>query len=231
MTDASAASDVPANLAAVKAAIAQAAAADGRDGGAVTLVAVSKTHPPEVVRAAIAAGQRRFGENRVQEAETKWPPLKAAYPDLRLHLIGPLQRNKVRRAIRLFDVIEVVDTVRLAATIAEAMAETGERPDLLIQVNTGEEPQKSGVAPLDADGLIRTCIEDFALPVRGLMCIPPIGEEPALHFALLREIARRNGLEELSMGMSDDYPVAIRFGATMVRVGSAIFGPRPAAGG
>lgn len=231
MTDASAASDVPANLAAVKAAIAQAAAADGRDGDAVTLVAVSKTHPPEVVRAAIVAGQRRFGENRVQEAEAKWPALKAAYPDLRLHLIGPLQRNKVRRAIRLFDVIEVVDSVRLAATLAEAMAETGERPDLLIQVNTGEEPQKSGVAPLDADGLIRTCIEDFGLPVRGLMCIPPLGEEPALHFALLREIARRNGLKALSMGMSDDYPVAIRFGATMVRVGSAIFGPRPAAGG
>lgn len=231
MTDASAASDVPANLAAVKAAIAQAAFADGRDGDAVTLVAVSKTHPPEVVRAAIVAGQRRFGENRVQEAEAKWPALKAAYSDLRLHLIGPLQRNKVRRAIRLFDVIEVVDSVRLAATLAEAMAETGERPDLLIQVNTGEEPQKSGVAPLDADGLIRACIEDFGLPVRGLMCIPPLGEEPALHFALLREIARRNGLKALSMGMSDDYPVAIRFGATMVRVGSAIFGPRPAAGG
>ncbi len=228
MTDASAASDVPANLDAVKAAIAAAAAADGRDAAAVTLVAVSKTHPPETIRAAIVAGQRSFGENRVQEAEAKWPDLRAQFPDLRLHLIGPLQRNKVRRALRLFDVIETVDSVRLAAALAEAMAETGDRPDLLIQVNTGEEPQKSGVAPLDADGLIRACIDDLALPVRGLMCIPPFGEEPALHFALLREIARRHDLRELSMGMSDDYPVAIRFGATMVRVGSAIFGARPA---
>ncbi len=229
MTDASAACDVPANIAAVKAAIAAAAAADGRDATAVTLVAVSKTHSPETIRAAIIAGQRSFGENRVQEAEAKWPDLRAQFPDLRLHLIGPLQRNKARRALRLFDVIETVDSVRLAAALAEAMAETGVRPDLLIQVNTGEEPQKAGVAPLDADGLIRACIDDLALPVRGLMCIPPFGEEPALHFALLREIARRHDLRELSMGMSDDYPVAIRFGATMVRVGSAIFGARPAA--
>lgn len=231
MTDAGATCDVRANLAAVKVAIGEAATADGRDAAAVTLVAVSKTHPPQVIRAAIAAGQRSFGENRVQEAEAKWPELKTEFPDIRLHLIGPLQRNKVRRAIRLFDVIETLDSLRLAGALAEAMAESeieaGARPDLLIQVNTGEEPQKAGVAPMDADALVRACIDDLALPVRGLMCIPPLGEEPALHFALLREIARRNGLGELSMGMSDDYPVAIRFGATMVRVGSAIFGARP----
>jgi len=229
MTDAGIARDVRASLAAVKAAIAEAATADGRDPTAVTLVAVSKTHPAEVIRAAIAAGQRAFGENRVQEAEGKWPQLKTAFPDIRLHLIGPLQRNKVRRAVRLFDVIETVDSVRLARAIAEAVADGETAPELLVQVNTGEEPQKGGIAPLEADALIRTCIDDLALPIRGLMCIPPLGEEPALHFALLREIARRNDLPELSMGMSDDFPVAIRFGATMVRVGSAIFGARPPA--
>lgn len=228
MSETRAAVDVRANLAAVKAAMAEAAAADGRSADAVSLVAVSKTHPPETIRTAITAGQRTFGENRVQEAERKWPELKADHPDLCLHLIGPLQRNKVHRAIRLFDVIEVVDSVRLAGALAEAMAESGLRCDLLIQVNTGEERQKSGVLPLDADGLIRTCLEDFDLPIRGLMCIPPLGDEPSLHFALLCEIARRNGLPELSMGMSEDFPIAIRFGATIVRVGSAIFGARPA---
>jgi pyridoxal phosphate enzyme (YggS family) len=223
--------DVRANLAAVKQRIAAAAMADGRSPEDVTLVAVSKTHGRERIEAAIAAGQIAFGENRVQEAEGKWPAIKEARPDLRLHLIGPLQRNKVRRAVRLFDVIEVVDSLRLAAALAEAMDETGLRAKLLIQVNTGEEKQKAGVLPAEADGLIRACSEDLALPVRGLMCIPPVDEEPALHFALLLEIARRNGLCELSMGMSEDFETAIRFGATIVRVGSAIFGARPSAAG
>lgn len=223
--------DVRANLAAVKRRIAEAAKVDGRSAEDVTLVAVSKTHGRKSIEEATAAGQSTFGENRVQEAEGKWPALKEAWPDVRLHLIGPLQRNKVRRAVRLFDVIEVVDSLRLAAAIAEAMDEAGLRPDLLIQVNTGEERQKTGVPPAEADALIRTCLDDLALPVRGLMCIPPVDEEPALHFALLREIARRNGLCELSMGMSEDYETAIRFGATIVRVGSAIFGVRPSTAG
>ncbi len=223
--------DVRANLAAVKLAIAEAAKADGRSACDVTLVAVSKTHGRERIETAIAAGQNVFGENRVQEAESKWPALKQAWPDVRLHLIGPLQRNKVRRAVRLFDIIEVIDSLRLAAALAEVMDETGLRPDLLIQINTGEEKQKAGVLPLEADALIRACAEDLALPVRGLMCIPPVDEEPSLHFALLREIARRNGLCELSMGMSEDYGTAIRFGATIVRVGSAIFGARPSLAG
>jgi pyridoxal phosphate enzyme (YggS family) len=228
MSDASGV-DVRATLAAVKQRIAAAATADGRRCEDVTLVAVSKTHGRDRIEAAVAAGQIAFGENRVQEAEGKWPAIKEAWPDLRLHLIGPLQRNKVRRAVRLFEVIEVVDSLRLAAAVAEAMDETGIRPGLLIQVNTGEEKQKAGVLPAEADGLVRACIEDLALPVRGLMCIPPVDEEPALHFALLREIARRNGLADLSMGMSDDFETAIRFGATIVRVGSAIFGARPSA--
>ena len=223
--------DVRANLAAVKQAIAEAAKADGRSADGVTLVAVSKTHGRERIEAAIAAGQSVFGENRVQEAEGKWPALKEAWPDVRLHLIGPLQRNKVRRAVRLFDVIEVIDSLRLAAALAEVTDETGLRPELLIQINTGEEKQKAGVLPLEADALIRACAEDLALPVRGLMCIPPVDEEPSLHFALLREIARCNGLCELSMGMSEDYETAIRFGATIVRVGSAIFGARPSLAG
>ncbi|MGZ9033900.1 MAG: YggS family pyridoxal phosphate-dependent enzyme [Rhodospirillales bacterium] len=223
--------DVRANLSGVKQAIAAAAKADGRAPDDVTLVAVSKTHGCPRIEAAIAAGQSTFGENRVQEAEGKWPALKEARPDVRLHLIGPLQRNKVRRAVRLFDVIEVIDSLRLAAALAEVMDETGVRPDVLIQVNTGEEKQKAGVLPAEAEALVRACVEDLALPVRGLMCIPPVDEEPALHFALLREIARRNGLADLSMGMSEDYETAIRFGATMVRVGSAIFGARPSAVG
>lgn len=228
MSDASGV-DVRANLAAVKQRIASAAKADDRTAEDVTLVAVSKTHGRERIEAALAAGQIAFGENRVQEAEGKWPAIKEAWPDLRLHLIGPLQRNKVRRAVRLFEVIEAVDSLRLAGAIAEAMDEAGLRPGLLIQVNTGEERQKAGVLPAEADGLIRACIEELALPVRGLMCIPPLHEEPALHFALLREIARRNGLADLSMGMSEDFETAIRFGATIVRVGSAIFGARPSA--
>jgi len=218
--------DVAANLATVKAEIAAEAEAAGRPAGSVTLVAVAKTQSAEKIRPALEAGQRIFGENRVQEAESKWPGLKADYPDARLHLIGPLQSNKARHAVRLFDVIETVDRMKLAGALARAMDKEGHRPDVFIQVNTGEEEQKHGILPGEADAVIRACIEDFLLPVKGLMCIPPIDEEPSLHFALLREIARRNGLDELSMGMTADYPIAVRFGATIVRVGTAIFGAR-----
>ncbi len=219
--------DVAANLATVNAEIAAAAEAAGRPADSVTLVAVAKIQPAERIRPVLEAGQRIFGENRVQEAEGKWPALKADHPDVRLHLIGPLQSNKTRHAVRLFDVIETVDRPKLARALAQAMDKEERRPDVFIQVNTGEEEQKHGVPPGEADAFIRACIDDFLLPVKGLMCIPPIGEEPSLHFALLREIARRNGLDELSMGMTADYPIAIRFGATVVRVGTAIFGARP----
>ena len=216
---------IAANLAAVKARIEAAARAAARDPGAVALVAVSKTHPAEAVAAALAAGQRLFGENRVQEAQHKYPELKTRHADLRLHLIGPLQTNKVKEAVALFDAIETVDRPRLAEALAREMERQGRRPACLIEVNTGEEPQKAGVAPREADRFIASC-RALGLPVEGLMCIPPEGEEPSPHFALLREIARRNGLATLSMGMSADYEIAVRFGATLVRVGSAIFGPR-----
>jgi pyridoxal phosphate enzyme (YggS family) len=206
--------------------MAAAARAAGRDPAAVALIAVSKQQPEARVRAVLAAGQRWFGENRVQEGMARWAPLKAEYPDVRVRLIGPLQTNKARDAVGFFDAVDSLDRERLAGALAEAMAKTGRRPDVLIQVNTGEEPQKSGVAPGEADAFIRRAREDFALPVRGLMCIPPEGEEPALHFALLAKIAARNGLDALSMGMSGDFETAIRFGATMVRVGSALFGAR-----
>jgi pyridoxal phosphate enzyme (YggS family) len=206
--------------------VAAVARAAGRDPAAVALIAVSKQQPEARVRAVLAAGQRWFGENRVQEGMARWAPLKAEYPDVRVRLIGPLQTNKARDAVGFFDAVDSLDRERLAGALAEAMAKTGRRPDVLIQVNTGEEPQKSGVAPGEADAFIRRAREDFALPVRGLMCIPPEGEEPALHFALLAKIAARNGLDALSMGMSGDFETAIRFGATMVRVGSALFGAR-----
>ena len=213
-------------LEAVRERIAAAARAAGRDPAAVTLVAVGKAHPAARVEAALAAGHRVFGENRVQEAEAKFPSLKAGHPDLVLHLIGPLQTNKVRTAVALFDVIETLDRPKLARALAKEMAASGRRPACYIQVNTGEEPQKAGVLPAAADGLIALARDELGLPVAGLMCIPPLEEESALHFALLREIARRNGLAKLSMGMSDDFETAIGFGATHVRVGSAIFGPR-----
>lgn len=215
-----------ANLATVKARIAEAADAAGRSPDAVTLVAVTKTHPADLVRRALVAGHRVYGENRVQEARDKWPGLKEAFPDARLHLVGPLQTNKVRHAVPLFDVIETVDRPKLARALAVEMEKTGRRPDCLIQVNTGEEPQKAGILPDQADGFVAECRDRFGLPVGGLMCIPPLDEEPSLHFALLGEIARRNGLDGLSMGMSDDFDVAVRFGATIIRVGTAIFGPR-----
>ncbi len=215
------------NLAAVHAQVAEAASEAGRAAGSVGLVAVTKTHPATVVRAAIAAGQRVFGENRVQEALDKWPALKEEFPDVLVHLIGPLQRNKVRPAVALFDAIETVDRPRLARALADEMERSGRRPDCFIQINTGEEAQKAGVLPAEADAFIAACRDDHGLALRGLMCIPPIDEEASLHFALLGEIARRNALEELSMGMSADFETAIRFGATLVRVGTAIFGPRP----
>ena len=218
--------DSPGNLEQVRAELAAAAREAGRDPGSVTLVAVSKTHSSVAIVPVLAAGQRVFGENRVQEAEEKWPQLKRDYNDVRLHLIGPLQSNKVRQAVALFDVIETVDRPKLARTLARIMEETSTRPDCMIQINTGEEEQKAGIKPLEADDFIALCRDQLKLPVRGLMCIPPVDEEPSMHFALLRQIAERNGLAELSMGMSADYPTAVRFGATHVRVGTAIFGSR-----
>jgi len=218
-------------LGAVRRAVAAAAEAAGRAAEAVTLVAVSKTHGAARVAEAITAGQRVFGENRVQEALGKFPGLRESAPDLRLHLIGPLQTNKVRDAVAGFDVIETVDRAKLARALAAEMARSGRRPLCLVQVNTGEEPQKAGVPPLDADAFIALCRDQLALPLVGLMCIPPLDEAPAPHFALLRDLARRNGLEQLSMGMSGDFEVAIRLGATHVRVGTAIFGARPSAPG
>ncbi len=214
------------NLAEVQALIAAAAQAAGRSAGDVVLVAVSKTQGAEDILPVIQAGQRLFGENRVQEAQGKWPDLKAAHPDLRLHLIGPLQTNKVKDAVALFDVIETVDRPKLARVLAKEMAKQDRRLDCFIQVNTGEEEQKAGIWPEDADAFIALVRDELGLSVRGLMCIPPVEEECSLHFALLREIAQRNGLEGLSMGMSADYEVAIQFGATLVRVGTAIFGAR-----
>jgi pyridoxal phosphate enzyme (YggS family) len=215
------------NLAAVGARVAAAAVAAGSDPGSVALVAVGKKQPPEKLVAALAAGHRVFGENRVQEAAGKFPALKADFPDLVLHLIGPLQTNKAAEAVALFDVIETLDRPKLARALAKEMAKSGRRPRLTVQVNTGEEPQKAGVAPAEADALVSYARDELGLPVVGLMCIPPMEDEPAPHFAFLREIARRNRLEVLSMGMSADFETAIRFGATHVRVGTAVFGPRP----
>jgi pyridoxal phosphate enzyme (YggS family) len=215
-------------LAEVRQHIAAAARAAGRDPASVTLVAVSKTHGADRVRELLDAGQRVFGENRVQEAEEKFPALKAAYPDLALHLIGPLQTNKAREAVALFDVIQSVDRERLAATLAKEMTRAGRRPDCYIQVNTGEEPQKAGVLPAELDAFVASCRDMHKLPIVGLMCIPPVDEEPALHFGLLAKMAARNGLARISMGMSADYETAIRLGATHVRVGTALFGHRGA---
>jgi len=220
--------DIAANLAAIRARIAEACRRANRAPEEVRLVAVSKTHPQAAVLAALAAGQTLFGENRVQEAAAKFPPLRAAHPALRLHIIGGLQTNKAREAVRIADAIESLDRPRLAAALAEAMAKEGRRPDCLIQVNTGDEPQKSGVARAEADAFIRAAREEYGLPVTGLMCIPPLGQDPRPHFAFLRALAARHGLGELSMGMSGDFEAAIAEGATLVRVGTAIFGHRPA---
>jgi pyridoxal phosphate enzyme (YggS family) len=213
-------------LAEVQRRIAVAARGAGRDPASVTLVAVSKTHGAGRVQELLDAGQRLFGENRVQEAAEKFPALKARYPDLELHLIGPLQTNKAREAVALFDVIQSVDRERLAAILAKEMARGGRQPCCFIQVNTGEEPQKAGVLPADVDAFVALCRETYKLPVVGLMCIPPVDEEPALHFALLAKLAARNNLAQVSMGMSADYEMAIKLGATHVRVGTALFGTR-----
>lgn len=214
------------NLKLVQQQVGEAAQAVQRSHEEITLVAVSKTHDAATIDAVINAGQQCFGENRVQEANDKWPSLKNRYPGVKLHLIGPLQSNKARRALQLFDVIETVDRPKLARSLARLMDETGLRPDCYVQINTGEEAQKAGILPAEADAFISLCQNELKLPIVGLMCIPPVNEDAALHFALLREIARRNGLKGLSMGMSSDYATAIRFGATSVRVGSAIFGDR-----
>lgn len=217
-------SDIAAAHAAILDRIAKAAAASGR--APATLTAVSKLQPDDRVEAMLATGQRVFGENRVQEAQARWSERRARYADLQLRLIGPLQSNKAADAVALFDVIESLDRYKLAAALADEAQKQGRSPEILIQVNTGEEPQKAGVAPLEADAFIKAARESYGLPITGLMCIPPADEEPAMHFALLAKIAARNGLPILSMGMSDDFETAIRFGATHVRVGSALFGTR-----
>ena len=213
-------------LATIRARMARAAADAGREGTAVTLVCVSKTFPAETVAPVLAAGQRIFGENRVQEAQAKWPALKERWPDAELHLIGPLQTNKVRDALAVFDVIETVDRERIAAALAAEMARDGKSPRLYVQVNTGAEPQKAGVLPQEADAFVARCRTVHGLEIAGLMCIPPLDDQASPHFALLADIARRNGIARLSMGMSADFELAIQLGATHVRVGSAIFGAR-----
>lgn len=209
----------------IKAKIAKAEAEAGRAPGSVTLIAVSKVQPLERVEAVLEAGHRVFGENRVQEAQGKWPGFKDRFEGVELHLIGPLQSNKVRPAMELFDAIHTVDRAKLARRIALMAEELGYCPDIFVQVNTGEEPQKAGALPSEVDALVAEC-RDLGLPLKGLMCIPPVDEEPSLHFALLAKLAARNGLEGLSMGMSGDYERAVALGATHVRVGSAIFGER-----
>ncbi|MBY0431897.1 MAG: YggS family pyridoxal phosphate-dependent enzyme [Rhodospirillales bacterium] len=213
--------DVADTLQAVRHALERAAA-----GRAVTLVAVSKTQPADHIRPALVAGQRIFGENRVREAKQKWPVLRQDFAEVELHLIGPLQTNKVREAVALFDVIETVDRPALAQALAAEMERSGRRPRCLIQINTGAEPQKAGILPGESDAFIETCRSTYGLPVEGLMCIPPVDENPEPHFRLLAAIAARHGLKILSMGMSGDYECAVRCGATHVRVGTAIFGHR-----
>ncbi len=199
----------------------------GRPPQSVILLAVSKTYGAAAIEPVIAAGQRVFGENRVQEAEAKWPALRGRYPDLSLHLIGALQSNKAKEALALFDAIHSVDRPSLCAALAKEIQKTGRAPLMFVQVNTGAEPQKGGVLPEQADEFIAACRATYDLPISGLMCIPPVEEAPAPHFALTAKIAGRNGLQLLSMGMSADFDIAIRFGATHVRVGTAIFGSRP----
>ncbi len=218
--------DPASNLAQVRAEIAKAAEAAGRDPADVHLVAVSKMHRADTIEPVLKAGHRLFGENRVQEAETKWPELRERYPDITLHLIGPLQSNKVKNAVATFDVIETVDRPKIARALANEFERTGRRLPCYVQVNTGDEPQKAGVAPADVEAFVRECQDDLGLDIGGLMCIPPIDEEPALHFALLSDLAERCGLAVKSMGMSADYEKAISLGATHVRVGTAIFGER-----
>jgi pyridoxal phosphate enzyme (YggS family) len=214
------------SLAGVREAIARACRDAGRDPAAVTLVAISKTHGAGAIEPVIAAGQRIFGENRVQEAKAKWPPLMARHGGLQLHLVGALQSNKARDAVALFDAIHSVDRDSLAAALGKEIAAQGRQPLLFAEINTGAEAQKSGVLPGEADSFIAACRDRHGLSIAGLMCIPPYNEAPAPHFALTAKIAHRNGLKLLSMGMSADFPTAIAFGATHVRIGTAIFGAR-----
>jgi PLP dependent protein len=218
--------DIAVQRASILARIDAAAKAAGRAVDDVSLIAVSKLQPDERIDAALAAGQRVFGENRVQEAQARWRKRRAATPDLRLRLIGPLQTNKAEDAVAFFDAIDVLDREKLARALADAAQKAGRCPEILVQVNIGEEPQKAGVIPTEADAFIAAARETYGLPVKGLMCVPPVDEPAAMHFALLAKIAARNGLSELSMGMSEDFEEAIRFGATQVRVGSALFGAR-----
>ena len=204
-----------------------AATAAGRKSGDVRLIAVSKTIPPEGIEPLILAGQRVFGENRVQEAKAKFPALRERHGPLELHLIGPLQTNKVKDAVAIFDAIHSLDRPKLARALAEEMSRQGRRLELFIQVNTGEEEQKAGIVPGELDAFMALCRDELGLAIAGLMCIPPVDEEPALHFALLAKLAARHGLERLSMGMSADYETAVRLGATDVRIGTALFGARP----
>lgn len=215
------------NLSSIKDEIADIATGCDRNPADVNLVAVSKVHTEERIIPVLDAGHRLFGENRIQEAEGKWPTLRDKYDDIHLHLIGPLQSNKVKNAVATFDVIETVDRPKIAKALANEFDRVDKRLPCFIQVNTGEEPQKAGILPVDVDAFVKTCIDDYALNILGLMCIPPVDEEPALHFALLAEMAKRNGLAAKSMGMSADYGTAITLGATHVRVGTAIFGTRP----
>ena len=217
---------LPSPLAAVEEAIARACKEARRDRSAVTLIAVSKTFAADAIIPVIAAGQRVFGENRVQEAKSKWPSLVAAYPGIALHLIGPLQSNKAKDAVALFDAIHSVDRPSICQALAKEIDSQNKRPELFVQINTGEEPQKAGIAPAEADAFIASCRENYGLTITGLMCIPPLNDPPAPHFALTAKIAARNGLKNLSMGMSADFAIAIQLGATHIRVGSAIFGHR-----
>ncbi len=219
-------SDAPANLASVLARIAAAAREARRDPASVHLIAVTKTFAADDILPVLDAGHRQFGENRVQEAKAKWPALRERYPDLELHLIGPLQSNKTKEAVQLFDAIHTVDRPKIAEAIAGEMARQGKRLQLFVQVNTGEEPQKAGIPPREAAKFLRLCREELKLDIAGLMCIPPAEEEPAVHFAFLSKLASDLGLARLSMGMSADFETAVAFGATHVRVGSEIFGRR-----
>ena len=219
-------SDSPSGLAGVEREISRACKDARRDRSSVTLVAVSKTFDGDAIAPVIRAGQRVFGENRVQEAKAKWPPLMAEHSGLALHLIGPLQSNKAKEAVALFDAIHSVDRASLCEALSKEIVKQGRHPQLFVQLNTGEEPQKAGIAPADADAFIASCRDVYGLQISGLMCIPPVEDPPAAHFALTAKIAARNGLKLLSMGMSPDFATAIQLGATHVRVGSAIFGKR-----
>ncbi len=220
------ADDTVARLDEVRLRIARAAHDCDRDPAAVTLVCVSKTFEADAIEPVLVAGERVFGENRVQEAQGKWPALRERYPDVVLRLIGPLQSNKAEDAVALFDVIETVDRPKIAAALAKAIEKAGRHPRLYVQVNTGAEPQKAGVLPEDADAFLAACRNEHGLTIAGLMCIPPVDDQASPHFALLAEIAARNGIADLSMGMSGDFELGIQLGATHVRVGSAIFGTR-----